>query len=64
MKSKKYPKDIIEMDNRELQYATDPNWESYCGACDFFGKEECPHLNEVDDINNWKTEIKCENFYD
>ena len=62
MRKQKKSKNEIDIE-RELVYATDSNWENYCGACDYFDTDECPHQNHVDDITNWKL-LRCDKFWD
>lgn len=57
--------------NREVENVIAPienpfEWEEHCGACDFFGDEECcPFYNIVKNNPDiyWK-DIGCKNFLD
>jgi len=50
---------------REVQDSLDPfYWESYCGACDYFETDECPHKGYVDRITRWGIDVDCKKFMD
>lgn len=39
------------------------SFENYCGSCDNFDTENCPHYGEVFKATDWR-DIKCDNFWD
>lgn len=51
-------------DTRELEVAT--TWfENLCGACDNFGDPvRCPFYGKVLEDTFWKTEVRCDKFWD
>ena len=37
------------------------SFEKYCGGCDFFGTDDCPHIGKVFEDSEWRL-IPCLNF--
>lgn len=60
---KKY--NLTQEESDEYRLYHDPMYfENYCGSCDFFGTDECPHNGNVADITRWKIDIQCDKFND
>lgn len=49
--------------NKNFHPLSDNDWESYCGACDFYDTKDCPLYGKVTNITVWQ-EIDCNKFYD
>ena len=62
-KRKKYPKDLQQMDEEDTELFLNKDWESFCGACDYFQKDECPFKDKVDYLTQYD-HIGCKNFWD
>lgn len=62
-KRKKYPKDLQQMDEEDTEMLLVKDWESFCGACDHFQKDDCPFKDKVDYLTQYD-HIGCENFWD
>lgn len=62
-KRKKYPKDLQQMDEEDAEMFLVKDWESFCGACDYFQKDECPFKDKVDYLTQYD-HIGCKNFWD
>lgn len=59
-----YKKDMLDEAVGVIEDMNDPfSFEKYCGSCDFFKTEHCPHSSKVDSETEWKL-IPCDKFYD
>lgn len=57
-KNNKYYKEGLEFIDRLNNKFS---FELYCGNCDLFNTDDCPHINKVTENTEWKL-IKCTKF--
>ena len=48
---------------QEVELSEKYDWENYCGSCDYFDTEQCPHRGRVVSETRWQ-DIFCRNFMD
>ena len=55
-----------DVDIELFEYGRDPHFEDYCGACDLFNTEQCPHFTDPNcmEDKDWKKQFKCDKFED